>query len=155
MIPAVEGLLCEPYNGQLLTLLYRLAEWHALSKLRMHTEHTLEHLDNATTVIGSELRSFQDWTQTGFTCRELPRETEARSRRRQAKTGENKTSTSKPLQAAKLKPRSKVFNLSTYKLHALGDYVQTIHLFGTTDSYSTQIVRSACIVILYTYIFVA
>jgi hypothetical protein len=144
MIPVVEGLLCEPYNGQLLTLLYHLAEWHALSKLRMHTERTLEHLDNATTTIGLELRSFCDWTQAGFTCKELPCETAARWRKGQkntAKSGEDKTFKSKP-PPAKVKPRSKIFNLSTYKFHALGDYVQTIHLFGTTDSYSTQIVRS-------------
>ncbi|KAK0492585.1 hypothetical protein EDD18DRAFT_1108960 [Armillaria luteobubalina] len=33
----------------------------------------------------------------------------------------------------------KAFNLLTYKNHALGDYVWTIPMFGTTDSYSTQI----------------
>ena len=38
------------------------------------------------------------------------------------------------------KPKSKTLNLSTYKFHALGDYVRTIRLFGTTDSYSTQTV---------------
>ena len=32
------------------------------------------------------------------------------------------------------------FNLSTYKLHALGDYTDTIHQQATTDSYSTQMV---------------
>jgi hypothetical protein len=37
--------------------------------------------------------------------------------------------------------RRKTFNLLTSKLHALGDYVETIKAFGTTDSYSTQIVR--------------
>ena len=34
--------------------------------------------------------------------------------------------------------RPKVLNLSTYKLHALGDYTSQIRMFGTTDSYSTQ-----------------
>ena len=34
----------------------------------------------------------------------------------------------------------KAFNLFTYKHHALGDYQWTIPRFGTTDSYSTQIV---------------
>lgn len=38
------------------------------------------------------------------------------------------------------KPRK--LNLNTVKLHFLGDYVRHIHLFGTTDSYSTQIVSS-------------
>ena len=39
---------------------------------------------------------------------------------------------------------SKSFNLTTYKLHALGDYARTICLFGTTDSYTTQIVSQFC-----------
>jgi hypothetical protein len=33
-----------------------------------------------------------------------------------------------------------MFSLSTYKLHSLGDYVQTIRALGATDSYSTQTV---------------
>ncbi|KAJ3724782.1 hypothetical protein C8R42DRAFT_640705 [Lentinula raphanica] len=33
----------------------------------------------------------------------------------------------------------KLFNLNTYKFHALGDYPWTIRTFGTTDSYSTQL----------------
>ena len=32
------------------------------------------------------------------------------------------------------------FNMSTYKLHALGDYTTTIWHYGTTDNYSTQVV---------------
>ena len=165
MIPAVEGLLDEPYNGQLLTLLYRLAEWHALAKLRMHTEHTLEYLDKATTKLGHELRSFRDWTQKAYSCQELPRETDARNRRRQrrakedhgrtgggtteggkvkakpnASTSTNKNENANAKAKEKAKPRSKTLNLSIYKFHALGDYAQTIRLFGTTDSYSTQTV---------------
>ena len=34
--------------------------------------------------------------------------------------------------------RKKLFNLILIKLHALGDYVKTIKMFGTMDSYSTQ-----------------
>jgi hypothetical protein len=40
----------------------------------------------------------------------------------------------------KLPAKIKILNICTYKLHALGDYVRTIRLFGTTDLYSTQIV---------------
>ncbi|KAG2061327.1 hypothetical protein BDR06DRAFT_848767, partial [Suillus hirtellus] len=36
--------------------------------------------------------------------------------------------------------RQQYFNMSTYKLHALGDYVKSIWLFGTTDNFSTQVV---------------
>ncbi len=34
----------------------------------------------------------------------------------------------------------KVFNMCTYKVHALGDYFATIARYGTTDNYSTQVV---------------
>ncbi|KAG0695162.1 hypothetical protein DFH29DRAFT_1005685 [Suillus ampliporus] len=34
--------------------------------------------------------------------------------------------------------RKKSFNIQTYKFHALGDYVASIRLLGTTDSYSTE-----------------
>ena len=37
-------------------------------------------------------------------------------------------------------PKRKGFNLFTIKFHFLGDYVRHIRLFGTTDSYSTQLV---------------
>lgn len=153
MIPAVDGLLAEPHNAQLLTLLYRLSEWHALAKLRMHTEHTLVQLENATTVLGQQLRSFRDWSRTAFTVRELPKQKDARERRKQrkktlaakAQSLSTQSTEQTPLKAqrkkpTKSKPRVEVLNLLTYKLHALGDYVRTIRLFGTTDSYSTQIV---------------
>lgn len=37
--------------------------------------------------------------------------------------------------------QKKTMNLNTYKVHALGDYVETIRQYGTTDSYSTEPVR--------------
>ncbi|PBK66212.1 hypothetical protein ARMSODRAFT_861307, partial [Armillaria solidipes] len=33
------------------------------------------------------------------------------------------------------------FNLQMYKLHSLGDYMWAISMFGTTDLYSTQIIK--------------
>lgn len=39
--------------------------------------------------------------------------------------------------------KQKTLNLNTYKFHSLGDVVPTIRRFGTTDSYSTQIVRTS------------
>ncbi|KAF8221838.1 hypothetical protein L208DRAFT_1325783, partial [Tricholoma matsutake] len=73
MIPAVEGLLSELHNGKLMTLLFCLAEWHAIAKLRMHTDFTLTLLTQSTTTIGKEFHSFAEWTQT-FNTVELPRE---------------------------------------------------------------------------------
>jgi hypothetical protein len=149
MIPAVDSLLPKPYNTQLLVLLYRLAEWHALAKLRMHSEDTLQHLEKVTKVIGCELRTFQDWTKSAFKCKELPSESSRRSRNQQrrkaraAKSGNAPPSiTPDPPKTQQQSAKAKSFSLHTYKNHALGDYVQTIRLFGTTDSYSTQTVRN-------------
>ena len=150
IILAVKGLLLEPYNGKLVTLLFHLAEWHALAKLRTQTENTLHYLNQSTITIGQELRFFREWSR-GFDTVELPCEMAARRRRKSKKAASQKASnsvlpepkypaSSKPERRGSGKPKVKFLNLLTYKLHALGDYVQTIKMFGTTDSYSTQIV---------------
>jgi hypothetical protein len=41
-----------------------------------------------------------------------------------------------------LKANQRKFNLATYKTHLLGDYIKSIHMYGTTDSYSTQLVST-------------
>jgi len=43
-------------------------------------------------------------------------------------------------------PKKKTLNLNTYKFHALANYVATIRLFGTTDSYSTLLVSLSPVV---------
>ncbi|KAF9493425.1 hypothetical protein BDN71DRAFT_1483521 [Pleurotus eryngii] len=91
-IPVFEGLLPSEHNTMLLDLLFVLCEWHALVKLRMHTDHTIEHLRGSSTT---------------------------------AKIPDLNTGT-------------KYFNLMTYKLHVLGDYVNTIIQLGTSNLYSTQ-----------------
>ena len=105
----------------LLRLLYRTAEWHALAKLRIHTDSTLDLLQEATRELGRLLRQFRDRTSDEFDTVELP-----------SKTGTEKKGGSSS--------KKKKLNLNTYKFHSLGDYVTTIRLFGTTDSYSTQLV---------------
>ena len=42
---------------------------------------------------------------------------------------------------SKCSRQPKAFNLNTYKFHSLGDYANTIRQYGTTDSYSTQLVH--------------
>jgi hypothetical protein len=131
-----------------MTLLFRLAEWHAFAKLRMHTETTLTLMDSATEILGRELRRFQSTTCSAFSTRELPRERAARARKASRKQA-SKTSTSAEIPLASpetpnpsppRKRRRKMFNLSTYKTHAIGDYGRTIRMYGPTDSYSTQTV---------------
>ncbi|KAG0694659.1 hypothetical protein DFH29DRAFT_1006136 [Suillus ampliporus] len=111
-IPVFDGLLPEPHNKDVLTLLSTCAHWYALAKLRMHTDETLDLLDAVTVELGKQLRQFQKHTCEAFKTQELRREAESR--------------------------KMKTFNLQTYKIHALGDYSTSICNFGTTDSYSTE-----------------
>ena len=133
MIPVFEGLLDNPHNNTILSLLFTFAEWHTLAKLRMHTDDTLGWLDQSTKELGMQIRKFARNTCPCFNTVELPAEEAARVRRRARKP--NIPTSSTPASASKKKLP---FNLIMYKLHALGDYVRTIRMFGTTDSYSTQ-----------------
>ena len=74
-----------------------------------------------------------------YQTRELAREEAARARRRAKKVSQGQ-----PVPPP-TGPIQKLFNLLTYKLHALGDYVYHIVRFGTTDSYSTQTVSNLTI----------
>ena len=104
----------------LMRLLYKAAEWHALAKLRVHTDATLNFFEATTREFGRLMQQFRDKTSDEFDTVELPSE-----------NGAKRGTSSK----------KKKLNLNTYKFHSLGDYVSTIRLFGTTDSYSTQVVR--------------
>jgi hypothetical protein len=165
-----------------MTLLYRLAEWHGLAKLRMHTDSTLILFQSVTTSLCREIRNFRTVTCEAFETVELEKEANARARRQataRAKTGPGlpappsvpipempslttiqpspsalpsasipetpPSSSAQPGLSTPLKPheerrKRKQLNISTYKFHALPDYVRTIRMFGTTDSYSTQTV---------------
>jgi len=72
-----EGLLEEPYNATLMKLLYRTAEWHAFTKMRLHTDSTLKHLEDLPTELGKLMQSFEESTKSKFWTVELPCETEA------------------------------------------------------------------------------
>ncbi|KAG2076567.1 hypothetical protein BDR04DRAFT_1125654 [Suillus decipiens] len=85
-IPVFDGLFPVGHDVLVQSLLYRFAEWHALAKLRMHSDSTIKSI--------------------GL--------------------------------------RMKRFNLATYKFYAMGDYVRTIQFFGTTDSFTTQIIIKSC-----------
>ncbi len=137
LYPVFEGLLPEPHNTNVLDLLFVLAHWHALAKLRQHTDLTLAVLESVTTQLGQLLRKFQAKTCAAYETRELDRERAARVRQ------SSKNSTANPQTAGNTSSTSKgrlrkTLNLKTYKDHSLGDYVQSIKRFGTVDSYSTE-----------------
>ncbi|KAG2744580.1 hypothetical protein P692DRAFT_201841470 [Suillus brevipes Sb2] len=129
-IPVFDGLLPnDDHNKIVINLLLTMSHWHGLAKLRMHSDLTLSILDQLTTDLGTQFHLFNDRVCPSYLTQELYREVGAQSRRQTkeaAKRAENQTR------------RNKLFNFRTYKFHVLGDYVASIHHFGTTDSYSTE-----------------
>ncbi|KAF6742517.1 hypothetical protein DFP72DRAFT_830415 [Ephemerocybe angulata] len=112
-------------------LLFEMATWHALSKLRLHTKSTVSDLRSSTKRLGSLLRQFVKDICPRYATRELRKEAEKRTRRAQAK---NKGSPKEVDRGAN--PKS--MNLVTAKLHALGHYADSIMAYGTTDNTTTQ-----------------
>ncbi|KAF8151198.1 hypothetical protein BJ912DRAFT_869512 [Pholiota molesta] len=142
-IPVFEGLLPEPHNKRLMVLLFTLAHWHALAKLRQHTDLSLDILESTTNQLAELLRDFQEKTCPAFDTQELKREATARERRMAKKSAANKptaesASVSVGSNTVAVGRRYKTLNLNTYKDHSLGDYVATIRRNGTIDSYSTE-----------------
>ena len=127
-LPVLEGLLPAPHDTAILDLVFVMGCWHAYAKLQLHTEHTLASFKGLTADLGVLLRHFSTVVCNEFKTTELPKERAAKATGGSAAAGGGS------------KPRG--FNLNTYKLHALGDYLQTIHECGTTDNYTSQRVRS-------------
>jgi hypothetical protein len=123
-----EDLLPKQENAKILQLLFCLSHWHALAKLRLHSDLTLILLDEETGDLGGRLGHFRDDICPKFETHELHREADARQKA-QVKNGSSNAPSSK---------RPKGFNLNTYKVHSIGDYVDTIRQSGTTDSYTTE-----------------
>jgi hypothetical protein len=126
-MPVFEGLFGS-WDDLVQDLLYDLAVWHALAKLRLHRESTLELLTQATRHLGFSLRRW-----VARMCRHV--ETFENERERRARVDRAQKHGKPPANATR---KRRNFNLATYKLHALGDYVPAIRLFGTTDGWSTQ-----------------
>jgi Sec-independent protein translocase protein TatA len=148
-MPVFEGLFVEtlPTLDRLVQdLLYILAAWHAYAKCRIHTQTSLNSLGEATRTLGRLLRIFQRETAK-IPTRETPHETEKRQRRKAKATqkagqrGQAPQHSRNPASKADGSTTEKLFNLLTYKMHALGAYVRAIMKFGTSDNYSTQTVR--------------
>ncbi len=62
-----------------------MSEWHALAKLRMHTEGSLELMEGHTKELGELLRQFRRFTCSQFCTVELPHEAAARMRQKTQK----------------------------------------------------------------------
>ncbi|KAF8551579.1 hypothetical protein OG21DRAFT_1381054, partial [Imleria badia] len=137
-----EGLLPEPHNRCILDMLFDLATWHAYAKLRVHTMDMLAFFDLATIALRKSIQKFVATTCEYYDTFELPQETSVRGRRKariavkKVEAQAQPTTTAQP--AVTLERKRRKLNLQTYKFHALGHYPNTIHAFGTTDTYTTQ-----------------
>jgi hypothetical protein len=103
-IPVFEDLLPEPHNTLILDLLFVLCTWHACAKLRIHTTTTLRYLKETIRSLGFILRKFATKTCSAFDTHELPREVNARTRRKA-------TTSAKGRGSGKLKEKKKLVNL--------------------------------------------
>lgn len=125
-------------------MLFELATWHGFAKLRIQTETTLNDFENSTTRLGNIVRKFAKKVCSKYQTKELPTEHAIRTRRQAKKAAANaqNQSASRALNTATSSRHNKKFNMNTYKFHALGDYVPSIRLFGTPDSYTSQLVST-------------
>ena len=140
-IPVFEALLPLEFENIISNLLFELCTWHALAKLRLQTETTIQALEHSTQRLGFALRTFEKTICAHYITKELPREEAARGRRTAAlakKKNVNNSETRK--NQTKSGAKEWHFNLSTYKLHALADYPAAIRRYGTTDGFTTQVV---------------
>ncbi|KAH8093841.1 hypothetical protein BXZ70DRAFT_897117 [Cristinia sonorae] len=143
VIPCIEDLLPSPHNEAILDLLYVCNYWHALSKMRMHTDTSLQLFEHVTSVLGTQLRHFERITCLAFTTKETQKERATRiraeSRGVTSRASGALSSTDNVSDQSSDNRRSKKFHVKTIKHHSLGDYPSYIREHGTTDSYTTKI----------------
>lgn len=125
-IPVFDGLLPSDHGDRLLDILFVFAYWHALAKLRLHTDDTLSILDDWTTVLGEQSRAWAAHTADSFQTKELRREYEARKRRQARASAQQKkrgTKTRRPAPSPKASgdpdaPGSSAVHPNTYRTHS-------------------------------------
>jgi hypothetical protein len=136
-IPAFKGLFPHDEDNKIVSdLIFLLSMWHTYAKLRLHTESTLEKQEAVSTSLCQVLRKFANITCPRYATSELPQEASARMARQQARA-------TKRGRSAGSAAKQKQFNMCTYKIHCILDYLATIQQYGTMDSYNTQIVSSS------------
>ena len=135
-MPVLEDLLPEPHNKVILDLAFDMATWHAYAKLRKHTKYTIRSLRSQTKEFGRQLRHFANNTCSKYKTKRLPSEEAARIRCNAGKAKKQGKQGRKP--TADDGSDVKHFSLTTYKVHALGDYADHIEKFGPTDCFTTQ-----------------
>jgi hypothetical protein len=135
-VHVTDGLFPEEDNKSISKLLFLLATWHAYAKLCMHTDTTLRMFDTVADALCQALRHFATVICPRFATKELPHEVNACVTHQQAQVKNLTRERKKLSKSIKLKH----FNMATYKMHCIPDYLDAIQRYGTTDSYSMQTV---------------
>ncbi|KAG2342776.1 hypothetical protein BDR05DRAFT_1000744 [Suillus weaverae] len=78
-IPVFDSLLPHAQNKIVIDLLFIMVHWHGLAKLCMHSNLTLQILDDQTTELGEHLRLFKAKVCSAYNTQELDRELDVRS----------------------------------------------------------------------------
>ena len=130
-----EGLFPTAHDSSIQCLLFQLSEWHALAKPRMHTDDSLALLQQSLWSLGDQLHHFQQDMCEKLHAHKLPTQAVQQQRREMVElnAGQQRKEACSTLLPKKI-------NLDIYKFHALGDYVTMIKMYGTTDSFTTQVV---------------
>ncbi|TFK16733.1 hypothetical protein FA15DRAFT_761328 [Coprinopsis marcescibilis] len=122
-IAVFEDLLSEQDdNKQVLTLLYKTAEYHTYAKMHLHTESTLRDLEAVTSEFGRQIHQFREEQQISTAPQSYHRKHFAVFELSSNATRENQ----EPL------------SLLKGSFHSLRDYALFIRLFGGSDSISMQ-----------------
>ena len=79
-----EDLISPAHGSSVQRLLFQLTKWHALAKLRIHTDNSLTLLQQSLRRLSDQLCHFQRDTCGAFDTRELPGEAAQRQRREMA-----------------------------------------------------------------------
>lgn len=134
--PCFEGLFGE-WDDEIQCLLFTLARWHSLAKLRLHTDSTLAQLRDVTVDFGNAIRTFQVGCCEAFDTRETEAEHQARISKARAAAASNSAGGANAEIDTTRQPRK--LNLNTFKFHSMGDYTATIQNFGSTYNYTTAV----------------
>lgn len=131
-MPAIEDLFPMVDEPIIQDMLFELAVWHALAKLRLHTDVTLDIFRASTRHMYEATKTFATVTCPRHETRESVQQAQARVRREQAQN---------PNAQPDSRRRQLKYNvINTYKYHSLGDFPDYVAGHGPTDNWTTQVV---------------
>ncbi|KAL0058857.1 hypothetical protein AAF712_014438 [Marasmius tenuissimus] len=121
-LPCFQGLFPPELDDLIQDVLFVFATYDSYYNLRQHTDSTIQSLRTATSELGDYLRRY---LKAVASIKTKETDNEVRSRLKRDPGGDKE-------------PRSKNFNMTNYKTHALGHAADSIITYGTVDGTSTQ-----------------